>query len=272
MPDDYITGPVRRCRRYSHASGCPSTLNTGDLTAKVEVVFEPLQAAAPLTAAPRPQNGEKRLKGVTISYPIVLGTVAVSLGKKATDNATHSWTVYVRSPKEENLGAVLKKVTFKLHESFTNPFRDVKAAPFELQEVGWGEFDLLIELHFHDDVHEPPVELLHSLRLGLDVHGNPQRRPYVHEAYEEIVFWEPTGELVNRVQAAQGKPAPASSVAQYFGRFDPEADYQLIQAGRKRLAKHYAMLKAKLATLEQEGMPGAGPPTLDREASLFPQP
>lgn len=217
-----------------------------------------------------PQKGEKRLKGVSIPFPIVLGTVAVSLGKKATDNATHSWTVYARSPKEENLGAVVKKVTFKLHDSFTNPFRDVNAPPFELQEVGWGEFDLLVELHFHDDVQEPPLELLHSLRLGLDVHGNPQRRPYVHEIYHEIVFWEPTVELAERAKVAQSNPAPVSSVAQYFGRFDPEADYQLVQAGRKRLAKHYAMLKAKLATLELEGVPGLGAPTLDREASLFP--
>ena len=216
------------------------------------------------------QKGEKRLKGASISYPIVLGTVAISLGKKATDTATHSWTVYARSPKEENLGAVVKKVTFKLHESFPTPFRDVKAPPFELQEVGWGEFDLLVELHFHDDVQEPPLELLHSLRLGLDVNGLPQRRPYVHEIYHEIVFWEPTVELANRVKLAKTNPAPVSSVAQYFGRFDPEGDYQLVQSGRKRLAKHYAMLKAKLATLEQEGTPGGRAPTMDREASLFP--
>jgi YEATS domain-containing protein 4 len=199
------------------------------------------------------QKGEKRLKGASISFPIVLGTVAISLGKKATETATHSWTVYARSPQDQNLGAVVKKVTFKLHESFPTPFRDVKAPPFELQETGWGEFDLR-----------------HSLRLGLDVHGNPQRRPYVHEIYHEIVFWEPTAELANRVKLAQSNPAPVSSVAQYFGRFDPDADYQLVQAGRKRLAKHYAMLKAKLATMEQDGLPGVRAPTMDREASLFP--
>jgi hypothetical protein len=218
-----------------------------------------------------PQNGEKRLKGVSISYPIVLGTVAVSLGKKATEKATHSWTVYARNPNDESLGAIAKKVTFKLHHSFTDPCRDVLTPPFELQESGWGEFDLLVELHFHDDALEPPLELMHSLRLGLDVHGNPQRRPYVHEVYEEIVFWEPTVEFASRIQAAQGKAGPPSSVAQYFGRFDPAADYQLVQAGRKRLAKHFAMLKAKMASMEEEE---GGPPTsatMDREASLFPQ-
>eukprot|EP00889_Picochlorum_renovo_P005548 jgi/Picre1/32578/NNA_007924.t1 len=172
-------------------------------------------------------NGEKRLKGVELSVPIVTGTVAISLGKKATDYATHSWTV------------------------FENPNREVTMPPFELRETGWGEFDILIEIHFRDDANEPPLELLHSLRLGLDIHGNPQRRPHTYEKYEEVVFWEPTVALHNALQGGLGR-APESSVEQYFGTFDPEADYQLVQAGRKRLAKHFAMLKAKLATLEAE--------------------
>lgn len=209
-----------------------------------------------------------------LSVPVVTGTVAVSLGKKATDTATHSWTVFVRAGDEnDSLGSVVKKAVFKLHESFPNPNREVKAPPFELQETGWGEFDILIELHFHDDAREPPLELLHSLRLGLDIHGNPQRRPYVHEVYEELVFWEPTVELYNRVQAAKGhgRGHDISSVEQYFGRFDPEADYQLVQAGRKRLAKHYAMLKAKLVSIEKEDAQATGVP-IEREGSLFPPP
>lgn len=50
---------------------------------------------------------------------------------------------------------------------------------------------------------------------------------------------------------------------------DPEADYQLIQAGRKRLAKHFAMLKAKLASIEKEDAQATGMP-LERDGSLFP--
>jgi len=41
---------------------------------------------------------------------------------------------------------VLKKVTFKLHSSFTNPDRDVVHPPFELTESGWGEFDIGVEV------------------------------------------------------------------------------------------------------------------------------
>lgn len=196
-------------------------------------------------------NGEKRMKGVQLAIPVVTGTVAISLGKKATETATHTWTVYLRSPLNQNLGQIIRKVIFHLHDSFANPNRDVKSPPFELKENGWGEFDILIEIHFHDDVQEPPIELLHHLRLGLDMHGKPQKRPHVFEMYEELVFWEPTAALYDRV-TKNSTSAPESSVEQYFGRFDAEADYKLIQAGRKRVAKSMAMLKAKLAAIEAE--------------------
>lgn len=35
-----------------------------------------------------------------------------------------------------------------LHESFQNPKRDVEVPPYELTEVGWGEFDIIVVLHF----------------------------------------------------------------------------------------------------------------------------
>ncbi len=39
-------------------------------------------------------------------------------------------------------------MTFGLHESFQNPKRDIEFPPYELTEVGWGEFDIVITLHF----------------------------------------------------------------------------------------------------------------------------
>lgn len=35
-----------------------------------------------------------------------------------------------------------------LHESFQNPKRDVEFPPYELTEVGWGEFDIVVTVHF----------------------------------------------------------------------------------------------------------------------------
>lgn len=42
---------------------------------------------------------------------------------------------------------ILDKVTYTLHPTFVNPIRSVKAAPFRVEEQGWGEFDIPITVH-----------------------------------------------------------------------------------------------------------------------------
>ena len=199
------------------------------------------------------QNGEKRLRGVQLPFALVTGNVAFFLGKKATDEETHRWTVYVRSPTGEDISHVIKKVTFELHHSFSNPNREVLHPPFELTETGWGEFDIVIKLHFHDDAQEPPLELYHHLLLGLDEKPTQQRKPSkIHEAYEEIVFWEPTEAFYDRVKAHVPQLAPPTQLGQYFGKFDTAADYARVQAARRKLAPLTAVFKAKIAELEAQ--------------------
>lgn len=53
------------------------------------------------------------------------------------------------------MGAYIKKVHFKLHESYTNPNRIVTKAPYELTETGWGEFEIVIKIYFHDPNERP---------------------------------------------------------------------------------------------------------------------
>lgn len=157
-----------------------------------------------------------------------------------------------------NVLADKMQVTFKLHSSFANPNRDVAYPPYELTESGWGEFDIGIELHFHDDAGEPPLELYHHLQLGLDAHGNAQKKPHLYEVYEEVVFWEPTEAFYERVKAHQAAPAPGSQLAQYFGKFDPNIDYMRVQNARKRLAPATAQVKAQLAAFEAAEAPVDG--------------
>lgn len=72
---------------------------------------------------------------------------------------SHRWSVYVRGATNEDLSGVIKKVVFQLHPSFNNPVRVVESPPFELSECGWGEFEIAISLHFHDDVGEKKLDL-----------------------------------------------------------------------------------------------------------------
>ena len=53
---------------------------------------------------------------------IVYGTLAVPIKKPETDH-THRWTVYVRGFNGEDISYYVKRVSFKLHDSFAQPVR-----------------------------------------------------------------------------------------------------------------------------------------------------
>ena len=70
-------------------------------------------------------SGNKRIKGLSIARPFYYGSVAIPLnGKKASDaDHTHKWTVMVKGLNNEDLSYYIKKVVFKLHETYPNPLR-----------------------------------------------------------------------------------------------------------------------------------------------------
>lgn len=77
-------------------------------------------------------------KGVTIHRPIIYGNSATVLTQKerealSTPDHTHRWTVAVRSAASakdsdivggaDDLSYFIKRVTFKLHDTYANPTR-----------------------------------------------------------------------------------------------------------------------------------------------------
>lgn len=86
---------------------------------------------------------------------------------------THRWTIYLRSWTNEDMSYFIKKVVFNLHPSFGDRAKRstsrvlclclhddvaVEAAPFEIEDVGWGEFEVHIRVYFQD-VTEKPLDL-----------------------------------------------------------------------------------------------------------------
>ncbi|CAK7334309.1 unnamed protein product [Dovyalis caffra] len=147
------------------------------------------------------QVANKRLKDVEISVPVVYGTMAFYLGRKANELQSHKWTVYLRGATNEDLSVVIKQVVFQLHPSFDNPIRVVESPPFELSECGWGEFEIGISILFHDDVCDKHVDMFHLLKLYPDAESGPQstKKPVVVETYNEIVFPDPLENFLARV-------------------------------------------------------------------------
>ena len=64
----------------------------------------------------------------------------------------------------EDMSPYVKKVQFRLHESYANQNRIVSKPPYEVSESGWGEFEIQIRIHFND-VNEKPVTFYHVLKL-----------------------------------------------------------------------------------------------------------
>jgi len=156
-----------------------------------------------------PDSGGRQ-RGVTIVKPIVYGNIARAL-PEAVKNHTHEWTVYLRPYKNEAMTYV-KKITFKLHESYgAEAERTCTSPPYEIKETGWGEFEVIIKIYFIDP-NERPVTIYHQLKLFEHDPNNPTGPPVidktktiVSEHFDEIVFQDPSL-MLTQILNAPAKP------------------------------------------------------------------
>lgn len=81
----------------------------------------------------------KRTKGACIAIPFVYGTTAVPLtmdDARSDPSHTHRWSVYVKGVDGQDLSVYIKKVAFKLHDSFATPTRVLDSPPYNVTETG----------------------------------------------------------------------------------------------------------------------------------------
>ncbi|RNF23350.1 putative protein AF-9 [Trypanosoma cruzi] len=90
--------------------------------------------------------------------PIIVGGVVRLIDIESRDKS-HQWTVYIRGLFNETdyLARCIESVQFVLDPSFTPSERIVKTAPFELTEVGWGEF--VVKMHVKLRHYPRPVQV-----------------------------------------------------------------------------------------------------------------
>ena len=138
-------------------------------------------------------------KNQIIVKPFVYGSVAINLGKKSKEEATHKWCVYVRGVNNENISNFIKSVQFTLHSTFPNNIRIISKWPFELYEMGWGEFDIKIKIELIDESVKP-IELTHALKFYNQPHqSQSSKKPVVSENYDEIIFVNPKPEILEQL-------------------------------------------------------------------------
>jgi len=206
--------------------------------AKISPVFQP------------ENNNDQKPKCIVKS--IVYGNTARSFGKKRDeDGHTHEWKVYVRPYENEDMGLYVRKVQFKLHESYTMPLRTVTNPPYEITESGWGEFEVVIKIFFQD-VQEKPLTFQHLLKLfpseNILVIG---KRAIVYETYNEIMFHDPTPQMLPFLTANRKMSLLAHKHHTNFKQLE-EDQLKLLDDGLELVGKEFQFYKEKLLKKREE--------------------
>lgn len=119
----------------------------------------------------RGRNQEKHL--------IVVGNTSKYIGEnKLNSLVSHKWLVYVQARSQQPLEKLVERIRFFLHPTYKpNDCVDVLKAPFEVSRFGWGEFTIRVQLHFHPELRQKPIQILHRVKLderetGLETLGS----------------------------------------------------------------------------------------------------
>jgi YEATS domain-containing protein 4 len=204
-----------------------------------------------------------------VALPIVYGSIAYFMGKKADQYASHKWSLFLRGPNFEDLSCFVAKVVFTLHPSFPSPVREVVDPPYQVSELGWGEFEAGIRVFFRDP-NEQPIDLIHHIRLyppvnesGVQEAQNP-KVPVVCEAYDEVVFTAPSEtfkRLLMMYTVSQADIHALESGAtlgggstgmEHYTKFDDDADLAALAAVQDYVAREIDLAKQRLLAVEAE--------------------
>ncbi|KAJ3071615.1 NuA4 histone H4 acetyltransferase complex and the SWR1 complex subunit [Podochytrium sp. JEL0797] len=200
-----------------------------------------------------------RFKNEQFCCPIIYGSIAVPITKNdppaADPSHTHRWTIFLRGANGEDLSHIIRKVSFKLHESFVPPTRIVEAPPFEVTESGWGEFEILIRISFMDS-QEKPLQLFHQLQLyPKDEMADPDMdklQTILSEHYDELMFNEPFEEYIGHLRSFRAHTIPKRLVSTTFTpQLEADEIKKLFTINEKILADTEKW-KTKLARVENE--------------------
>ncbi|CCE92936.1 YEATS domain-containing protein YAF9 TDEL_0F01250 [Torulaspora delbrueckii] len=198
----------------------------------------------------------KRIKTLSLTRPIIYGNTAKKFGEVRPPNApaehTHLWTIFVRGPQDEDISYLIKKVVFKLHDTYPNATRTVEAPPFELTETGWGEFEINVKIHFVDEANEKMVSFYHHLRLHPyhNVKAEPQAPNDEISSiyYDELVFNEPNEELFKILVSRPGNLLPSNKTDKcIFSKQLEQEEIDRIKIGISKVDNEIEELKAKIA-------------------------
>eukprot|EP01134_Creolimax_fragrantissima_P007083 CFRG7083T1 len=194
----------------------------------------------------------ERMQGTTLDRPFVYGNISNLLTTQRKDDShTHKWTVFFRSLNSEDYSPFISQVVFKLHESFKDPIRIVKQPPYEVTEVGWGEFEITIQVHFLNNC-EKPISIYHMLKL-FEGEGTVRlnKRSIAYELYDELIFKDPPKQLFEALMSEVASKKKPVTHCRDWAQVEKE-QLVLIDTARATLTGQLAGIATKRLKLEQE--------------------
>ena len=186
-----------------------------------------------------------------VHCPLVYGSIAFWLGRKADELHTHRWTLFVRGPRHEDLSYFISKVVFVLHPSFAEPIREVTEPPYEVTEMGWGEFEATVRIFFRDAA-QKAVEFTHVIKLYPASNHQLSKLPVVHEFYDEVTFVDPAPALLERVRAASRALIEGHPLEEHFLPIDDAEDVQLLVGAEEHVQKQIQDIKDQITRVDGE--------------------
>lgn len=162
-----------------------------------------------------PAASSKRIRGLKVTRHFFIGNEAHFLPHPdypdpPPDGHTKGWKVYIRPlPNGPDITTWLKKVQFKLHNTYAEASRTIEApGPFEVKETGYGEFIVELRLYFAPESIEKAVYRDHILVLqpyGSEEQQERQKREnkIVAEKLETIEFNDPTADFFKSLTAEE---------------------------------------------------------------------
>ncbi|CAN6647968.1 protein AF-9 homolog [Trichomonascus vanleenenianus] len=217
----------------------------------------------------------KRIKNVSISRPILYGNTARPLeeNEKTADTPpdhTHKWTIFVRDPNnpsgekgKNDLSYFIKKVVFKLHDTYPNPSRSIEEPPFEVTETGWGEFEIAIRIFFHPEAGEKNVTLYHHLKLhpylpedqasGSNTAVGSGPGPVESYLYDELVFNEPTESMFQLLTSKPGAVIPTKKSAAFrYSMQSEHEEFEKLSSALDTVYQQVQKTKEQIVKLEKQ--------------------
>jgi YEATS domain-containing protein 1/3 len=149
---------------------------------------------------------------------LILGHDAKFRTEPTKEGFTHDWCCWVRGETNTDPSKFIEKVVFHLHSSFPKPKRVVKSPPFEVQESGFGSFDMVIDVYFKNKDEPRMVRYTYDLILP-----TPEQQTLHAPRHEMLTFQNPPLEFCQKLVLAGGTVKSGPDLKQILSTIPPSS-------------------------------------------------